>query len=51
MTRLKADLHWDLQEIPRGARITSFAADNKEARRRRSTTSLLLPDRRSTRRA
>ncbi len=30
MTRLKADLHWDLQEIPRGARIT-IAADNKEA--------------------
>jgi hypothetical protein len=30
MTRLKADLHWDLQEIPRGARIT-ITADNKEA--------------------
>jgi hypothetical protein len=30
MTRLKADFHWDLQEIPRGARIT-VAADNKEA--------------------
>jgi hypothetical protein len=29
MTRLKADLHWDLQEIPRGARIT-ITADNKE---------------------
>jgi hypothetical protein len=29
MTRLKADLHWDLQEIPRGARIT-VTADNKE---------------------
>jgi hypothetical protein len=30
MTRLKADLHWDLQELPRGARIT-VTADNKEA--------------------
>ena len=30
MARLKANLHWDLQEIPRGARIT-IAADNKEA--------------------
>ncbi len=30
MTRLKTDLHWDLQEIPRGARIT-IMADNKEA--------------------
>jgi hypothetical protein len=30
MTRLKTDLHWDLQEIPRGARIT-ITADNKEA--------------------
>lgn len=30
MARLKNDLHWDLQEIPRGARIT-ITADNKEA--------------------
>jgi hypothetical protein len=30
MTRLKAVLHWDLREIPRGARIT-VTADNKEA--------------------
>jgi hypothetical protein len=30
MTRLKNSLHWDLQEIPRGARIT-ITADNKEA--------------------
>jgi hypothetical protein len=30
MTRLKTDLHWELQEIPRGARIT-IIADNKEA--------------------
>jgi hypothetical protein len=30
MTRLKNNLHWDLQEIPRGARIT-ITADNKEA--------------------
>ena len=30
MTRLKTDLHWELQEIPRGARIT-IAANNKEA--------------------
>lgn len=30
MTRLKADLHWDLQELPRGARIT-VTADNNEA--------------------
>jgi hypothetical protein len=30
MTRLKADLHWDLQELPRGARIT-ITADNQEA--------------------
>ena len=30
MTRLKTDLHWELQEIPRGARIT-ITADNKEA--------------------
>ena len=29
MTRLKIDLHWQLQEIPRGARIT-ITADNKE---------------------
>lgn len=30
MTRLKNELHWELQEIPRGARIT-ITADNKEA--------------------
>ena len=30
MTRLKAELHWELQEIPRGARIT-ITADNKNA--------------------
>jgi hypothetical protein len=30
MTRLKNDLHWELQEIPRGARI-SITADNQEA--------------------
>lgn len=30
MTRLKNDLHWELQEIPRGARIT-ITADNREA--------------------
>jgi hypothetical protein len=30
MTRLKTDLHWELQEIPRGSRIT-ITADNKEA--------------------
>jgi hypothetical protein len=30
MTRLKDQLHWDLQETPRGARIT-ITADNKEA--------------------
>ena len=30
LTRLKADLHWDLQQLPRGARIT-VTADNKEA--------------------
>jgi len=30
MTRLKTELHWELQEIPRGARIT-ITADNKEA--------------------
>lgn len=30
MARLKKDLHWDLQEIARGARIT-ITADNKEA--------------------
>ncbi len=30
MTLLKSNLHWDLQEIPRGARIT-ITADNKEA--------------------
>lgn len=30
MTRLKAELHWELQEIPRGARIT-ITADNKDA--------------------
>jgi len=29
MTRLKADLHWDMQELPRGASIT-VTADNKE---------------------
>jgi hypothetical protein len=30
MTRLKDQLHWDLQETPRGARIT-ITADNKPA--------------------
>ena len=30
MTRLKTELHWELQEIPRGARIT-ITADNKDA--------------------
>lgn len=30
MTRLKTELHWELQEIPRGARIT-ITADNREA--------------------
>ena len=30
MTRLKDQLHWNLEETPRGARIT-IAADNKEA--------------------
>ena len=30
MARLKSSLHWDMQEIPRGARLT-IAADNKEA--------------------
>jgi hypothetical protein len=30
MTRLKADLHWSLQDLPRGARIT-VTADNQEA--------------------
>ena len=30
MTRLKDQLHWNLQETPRGARITVLA-DNKEA--------------------
>ena len=30
MTRLKDQLHWDLQETPRGARIV-ITADNKEA--------------------
>jgi hypothetical protein len=30
MTRLKSDLHWEMQEIPRGARIT-ITADSKEA--------------------
>ncbi|MGA7413700.1 MAG: hypothetical protein WBW33_24710 [Bryobacteraceae bacterium] len=30
MTRLKDQLHWNLQETPRGARITVIA-DNKEA--------------------
>src|SRR5271155_4846901 len=30
MTRLKDQLHWDLQETPRGARI-NIVADNKEA--------------------
>jgi hypothetical protein len=30
MTRLKDDIHWELSEIPRGARI-KIAADNKEA--------------------
>lgn len=30
MARLKTDLHWELQEIPRGSRIT-ITADNKEA--------------------
>ena len=30
MTRLKQQLHWDLAETPRGARIT-ITAGNKEA--------------------
>jgi hypothetical protein len=30
MTRLKDQLHWDLQETPRGARIV-ITVDNKEA--------------------
>lgn len=30
MTRLKADLHWNVQDLPRGARIT-ITADNQEA--------------------
>ncbi len=30
MTRLKAELHWNLQETPRGAKIV-VVADNKEA--------------------
>jgi hypothetical protein len=30
MTRLKAGLHWSLQDLPRGARIT-ITADNQEA--------------------
>ncbi len=30
VSRLKSDLHWDMQELPRGARIT-ITADNKEA--------------------
>jgi len=30
MTHLKSELHWELQEIPRGARIT-ITADNKDA--------------------
>jgi hypothetical protein len=30
MTRLRDQLHWDLQETPRGARIT-ITADNKAA--------------------
>ncbi len=30
MTRLKDQLHWDLEETPRGARI-AITADNKEA--------------------
>jgi hypothetical protein len=30
MTRLKDQLHWELQETPRGARI-SIASDNKDA--------------------
>ena len=30
MTHLKTELHWELQEIPRGARIT-ITADNKDA--------------------
>jgi hypothetical protein len=30
MTRHKTDLHWELQEIPRGARIT-ITSDNTEA--------------------
>ncbi len=29
MTRLKTELHWSLQELPRGARIT-ITADNQE---------------------
>jgi hypothetical protein len=30
MTRLKNDLHWELSDLPRGARIT-ITADNEEA--------------------
>ena len=30
MSRLKADIHWEFQEIGRGARI-NIVADNKEA--------------------
>ena len=30
MTRLKTELHWNLQETPRGAKIIVMA-DNKEA--------------------
>jgi len=30
MARLKNSLHWDMQEIPRGARLT-ITADNREA--------------------
>ena len=30
MARLKSSLHWDLQEVPRGARITVLA-DNQQA--------------------
>jgi len=30
MTRLKSDLHWEVQEIPRGARLT-VTADNQQA--------------------
>lgn len=31
MSRLKQDIHWELQDIPRGARMT-IIADSKEAR-------------------